>query len=882
MKRNEVQISSFRKKLSPAEILSHNPLRADVSWLLAMTLLLTLPAAVQAQFIFVTNNGAITITQYTGSGAAVTIPSVINGLSVVMIAGGKGPFRDSSITSVAIPDSVTNIGYGAFSDCTKLTSVTIPDSVIYVGDYAFSECTSMTNIVVGNNVASVGSGVCWHCSNLTSITVPDSVLDIGNNAFAFCSSLTNAALGSNVLSLGPDAFHACSNLTEITVSESNTNFSSVGGVLFNKMQTAIVGCPPGKSGAYSIPQGVTNIGNYAFSTCAGLTGITIPDGVITIGTSAFSECTGLTNISIPNGVISFGDKAFDDCVGLTNITIPASVTNLGDWTFAGCSNLVGIYFQGNAPIAGVYVFSGDNNLIVYYLQVTLGWGSAFCGRPTMSLYPLVPYIAIVTNGAITILAYLGSNDVVSIPDTIDGLPVSAIGDSAFSGIGLTSVTIPDSVTNIGVGTFEWCVGLTNVTIGSGVVGIGDEAFVYCTNLTSVTIPDSVTSIGLGAFGACVGLTNVAIGSRVIGIGDYAFAYCTSLADVTIPASVASIGIYTFAVCPSLVAITVDELNPFYSDVDGVLFDRSTNSLVEFPGGKAGSYIVPDSVTNLAGGAFESCTNLTYVTIGSRVASVGPWTFNNCISLIAITVDASNSVFRSVDGVLFDKNQITLLRCPAGNLRDSYSIPSGVITIGTNAFSSCVGLTSIAIPDSVTNIGDSAFQNCSGLTSLAIPQSVINIGGWAFSDCLSLTNVVIGSGITSMGDGAYYFCTNLTRIFFNGNAPGLVGPSVFYGTPSTIYYLPGTTGWSATFGDCPTALWLPRIQTGDASFGVRTNQFGFNITWASDQQIVVEACTGLVSPLWQPLLSCTLTNGSVYFSDPDWTNYPARCYRVRSP
>jgi hypothetical protein len=120
------------------------------------------------------------------------------------------------------------------------------------------------------------------------------------------------------------------------------------------------------------------------------------------------------------------------------------------------------------------------------------------------------------------------------------------------------------------------------------------------------------------------------------------------------------------------------------------------------------------------------------------------------------------------------------------------------------------------------------------------------------------------------------------VYFKGNAPSL-GSSVFLNdNNATIYYLPGTTGWGATFGGRPTALWKPRVQTGDASFGVWTNQFGFNIAWASGRSIVVEASTNLASPIWVPLQTNTLSSDTWYFSDAEWTNYPGRFYRLRSP
>ena len=185
---------------------------------------------------------------------------------------------------------------------------------------------------------------------------------------------------------------------------------------------------------------------------------------------------------------------------------------------------------------------------------------------------------------------------------------------------------------------------------------------------------------------------------------------------------------------------------------------------------------------------------------------------------------------------------------------------------------------------VTRIRSFAFYNYPGLTgSLTIPAGVTGIGHAAFYNCSNLTgSLTIPAGVTNIGDSAFLNCSGLTGVYFLGNAPS-VGSLPFSGVATkTIYYLPGTTNWTNPWANCPTALWTPQVQTGDADFGMRTNGFGFNINWASGMTVVVEACTNLTSGIWEPVATNTLTGESVQFSDPAFTNYPSRYYRVSMP
>ncbi len=323
-----------------------------------------LSLAVYSPFTFTLNDDGSSYTfsrcdeSYNGE---VVIPATFKGKPVTSI-GYCAFYNCSSLTSVTIPDSVTSIGDYAFSDCSGLTSVTIPDSVTSIGYGAFGGCSSLTSIEIPDSITSIGDRAFSSCSSLTSVTIPDSITSIGNYAFEYCSSLTAVTIPDSVTSIGYSAFSGCSSLTSINVVADNKYYSSQDGVLFNKDKTELICCPGSKTGAYTIPNSVTSIGDYAFRGCSSLKSVTIPDSVTSIGYSAFSGCSSLTSVIIPNSITSIDYEAFYECSSLTSVVIPYGVTSIGSFAFRGCSSLASVTIPDSVTSIFSYAFANCSSL----------------------------------------------------------------------------------------------------------------------------------------------------------------------------------------------------------------------------------------------------------------------------------------------------------------------------------------------------------------------------------------------------------------------------------------------------------------------------------------------------------------------------------------
>ena len=731
------------------------------------------------------------------------------------------------ITSITLPDSVTKIGSSAFNGCTSIESITIPDTVTEIGVFAFYRCASLKSITIPDSVTSICESVFEGCTSLTSITIPDSIIEIGNYAFKNCTSFTNITIPDSVTSIGGWAFQGCIALESITIPDGVT---SIGSSAFWNCTNITMATMPAIAIDY-IPQDnlqsvvITSgdsIGDDAFSDCTSLKSLTIPDSVTSIGESAFSGCTSLESITIPDGVTSIGRSAFNDCNSLTSVTIPDSVTEIGNYAFGSCDSLESVTIPDSVTKIGI---------------------SAFGSCPIiMATIPAIAIDYIPQDNLQTVVITSG--------DSIDY--------NAFNGCSsLTSITIPDSVTEIGSYAFQGCDSLINIyyngdiaswcgvsgvnwltdsgrtlyingvelldelVIPDGIASIQAGAFGGCALITSVAFPDSVTSIGDSAFWGCSSLESITIPDGVTEIGWHAFQNCTSLESVTIPDSVTSIGRSAFAGCTSLESITI----PFVGDGDdythfGYIFGAFSysNNSTEVP--KTLKNVIITGGKSIDDYAFLLCDSLTSITIPDSVTKIGISAFGNCFALEHICYNGDISSWCSISGLNYLMESGGILYINGTELSGELVIPDNVASIPDRAFYGCDLITSVIIPASVTEIGEYAFSNCTSLESVTIPDGVTSIGNGAFWDCINITTVtmpataidyiskvsqdnlqtvVITSG-DSIGYMAFSYCTSLKNITIPDDVTS-IGFSAFYDCNllANIYYQGDIAGWCSISG-----------------------------------------------------------------------------------
>lgn len=507
----------------------------------------------------------------------IAIPETIeyNGITYSVKSIGEQAFENStSLTSITIPGSITDIGKSAFKGCSALAEVHIKDiaawcRIKFKDAYSTPLCYAkrlyienalITDLVIPDGITEINDLAFRHCSSLTSVTIPEETTKIGEYSFSYCTSLKEVKIPNTVTDIGYGAFYGCSSLRSAR-----------------------------------IPNGIAEIGNSTFSGCASLTEITLPGSVTKIGNSTFSGCTSLTEITFPGSITKIGNSAFEGCASLTEITLPSSVTNIGEYAFHRCSGLKRITVGNKITDIGRGAFFRCHELEEVYINDLSAW----CNINFTDDYEIDP------DG--TTYHYKST-------------PMYYAAKLYLNGELLTDIVIPNDITAIKDYTFYGCSSIENITIPGSVTSIGEEAFYNCTSLTSATIGNGVTTIGNCAFEYCNNLRTITIGNGVTTIGNCAFYRCSNLTDITIPNKVERIGNQTFYACSSLAGI---KIGTGVTAIEDGAFENCT-SLTNIE--------IPDNVTTIHKSAFAGCSALTSATIGRGTKSIYSMAFAKCTNL----------------------------------------------------------------------------------------------------------------------------------------------------------------------------------------------------------------------------------------------------------
>lgn len=794
----------------------------------------------------------------------ITIPETVTKI-------GANAFRYcTALTELTIPESVTEIGYSAFESCNNLTAFygkfASADNRSLVADGVLTAFApyDLTTYAIPEGVTKVGYYVFSNCSNLAEITIPDGVTTIDSGAFWSCTSLSSITIPESVIAIGDGVFGGCTNLAEF-----NGAFATEDKLALIVEGSFISAAHNAMPDTYTIPSNATSIRAYAFFGSSALANVTIPEGVTLLDLGAFYACEALVEVhSQPTTPPTFGDQALDGAPDELKIYVPASSVDAyrqADGWYAFAEKIVaepGSEGEGNEGNEGtgeddgntpstLYVtpevldFGTDETPLYYTLHNIPQWTSCSGSQPgevnivtlkktketngreewyirvdldrdrvtheingsrghwfndesaavTIKAQPsTLNYMSGKISVSPTVLYFSGNdtNEALYIDVTNTGsshLKYDVTYDSSYilyderDDASKTIIVKPGSTVTHLInprtnGAFSTTITLTNKYNSADVHKIRVVSGVTVSEIHYTSTDGKIVEPNKDAFSAEIASNTYENGQGVItlagdinsmNIGDNAFEYCTTLETITIPDNIISIGSKAFYSCTGLTSIKL-----------------------------------PESVNSIGDYAFGYCSSLTSINIPSGVSTIDLGTFQNCTALESITIH------------------------------------NNVTTIKAGAFASCSALTSVTLPNSVSAIGNKAFMGCTSLTAINIPDAVTKIEASTFASCSSLTSITIPADIRTIGEKAFDSCSAIAEVQCLPTTPPSLGANAFNGVAEgcKIYVPSGTySAYAAAEGWAPYvpmivnehANGLIEVSNTELDFGIDQPHLTFTIT-----------------------------------------------------
>ena len=567
---------------------------------------------------------------------------------------GMMAFASSSLQWAHLEGEVGKIGVGVFSNCRNLETVVLNPSQLVLPVNTFSGCSNMQGIVLPDSLQSIGDGCFKGCVNLRSINIPDKVGSVGREAFYGCMRLYDVLIGSSVSEVGELAFASCEFMETIKVDARNPYLDS-------------------RNDCNAVIRTSTN------ELLAGCKETRCPPLVERIADKAFYQCKRLQTIKLPETVKSIGLQAFKDCLWLRRAYIDNRDCQIADGAFEGCR----------------YLHDVDGLLYADWYLVSVD---------------TLRKSHVIREGTRRIAPY-AFNDLDILKDELSP------DTKYFADYMLETISIPNSVVEIGVGAFMDCTQLRHVTLGDSITAIPDNAFYHCSQLRDINISERIESIGYSAFWQCGNLRSIYIPSRVTG---------------NIPSA--------FNKCNAAESIVVHPDNPVFDSRDScnAIILTATDELI-FGGSNS---TVPYGVKRIASSAFAGREGLVSIDLPETVTFIGDSAFKGCHNLLSVTMTNS------------------------------------VTSIGAAAFKECWNMKSIVLSDSITSIGNNTFFDCSALEYIHLPAGLRTISGSVFEYCVSLHEITLPAALEVIRDSVFNTAENLERIYIHATTPPELTDDVF--------------------------------------------------------------------------------------------------------
>ena len=777
---------------------------------------------------------------------------------------GYGAFYyDSKLVDVELPDTVSDMDFAVFQQCTALESIDLPTGLTAIPRFTFSSCKALKNVTIYDNVTVIGGGAFSSCTSLETINIPASVLEFEDyanfGAFEGDTSLKNVNFeeGIQLSNIPGETFKGCVALESLTIPNTVESIAA----------NAFTGCTAIKN--LVLGGSWTDLPKEMFKGFVSLETLVLPEGIQTIGASAFEGCTNLEVFNIPESVETIGEAAFRNCSSLESAAIGDKVESIGNYAFEGCSSLKSVVFDENSIIKAL----GDDPAV-----------ESAIFRGTAALTTIALPDSVTTIGA-NIFEDSGL-------ETVD-LPANlkAVSNYAFAGcVSLTEVSIPSTVGAVGDFAFEGCSGLVEAKLATGVESIGTGVFLNCVQLAKVNIPSSIRSMAGNPFINCPSLVDFQFDSNntdykfengaVMDKNKFTLIYYLPANDAetyTIPSTVGVIASGAF--CDSqLVSISIPEK---VTEIPSMAFVNSK---------KLETVTFTDSIKSIGSEAFKDCSALTAVTIPETTTTIGDSAFEGCASLGTVTFDNRTADITIGAGAFKDCITLGTINIPeqltalsdymlANTAITEFTVPEriesldveGVLAncsklktvtlhddlegnIGTEFFMNCTSLETITLPAGITTVGEidrvgfrengidnwyfeeygtsvysGAFKGCTALKSIDL-SNVVNIGANAFEGCTLLKDIDFAKEMFSIGDYAFAGCTSLVEVnMFN----------VVYGTAKDEYYEYNVMGFGEyVFSGCTALTKVSLPGTDDEDY----NSWGIGI--ADIKEGVFAGCTAL--------------------------------------